>query len=122
MEILDTITTFIITTSIVPLVLFTYVYDKGARLFKPRQYPWFKGPWRYNRQGRTIMSQKIALIVLVSVIAIMRIAGDFPGSEVLRLTAYIMVTTVFWAMLWMLQSTYKNEETYDEINKGQGEE
>lgn len=110
MEILGTITTIVITLAIVPLVLFAYVYDKGSRLGQRRKYPFFKGPWRYSVTGRTSMAQKMALIVLVSVISIMRIFGEFAGSEILRLTAYAMVSIVFWCMFWILQNTYKNEE------------
>lgn len=107
---MDLITTIIITSLIIPLLAFAYSYDKGSALFKPRKYKFGQGVWRKSSEGRTIMAQKLSLTALVALIAVMRIFGEFDGSEILRLLTYTSVGVVFWGMFVILQNVYKEDE------------
>jgi hypothetical protein len=77
-----------------PLLGFIYYYARYS-------------PWTLTIQGRTLMAEKVAMLLLVLFSFTSRLF-DYPGQLVLRTILSLILISFFWAMFIALRSAQKS--------------
>lgn len=79
---------------LVPLVLFIFLY--GTR-----------SPWRLTPLGRSLMLQKLLLVLLVGFSLFSTIVHDYPGYVWIRILIYLAVAAALWTDVYLLRQVQK---------------
>ena len=96
--------------SVVALLGFAWIYDRGANPGQKRVHKWGKGLWRNSREGKAIMAQKLSISAFVLFILCLRTFGGFEGDAWLKLLGYTAINIVFWVMLINLINIFKEKK------------
>lgn len=89
--------------SILPLALFVYFYARHS-------------PWRSTLQGKTLMAQNAAMIVVLAHSVVGSLV-DYPGDVFVGLGLFAVLTALFWAMFVALRRAQTEQS---ETKKGVG--
>lgn len=95
---IDDVILFILFSWVIPLGLFVYFQVTTARVGTKRARRGLR--WREIAPVmRILVAQKIALILVVAFIALVRFAGDFPGREWVAFGLYTLLVVLAWVVL-----------------------
>lgn len=91
---------------VILLVLFSWVIPLMLAVFYHLTEPvpgrrWLRRPVKISSLApvsRILVAQKIAFILVISFIAVVRFTGGFPGREWVALGLYILLVVVAWLM------------------------
>lgn len=73
-----------------PLALFAFYYNRYSPL------------WRRTLQGRTLMAQEIAMLLVV-VNSAVSVVFDYPGERPIGLVLFTLLAVLFWVMFVSLR-------------------
>lgn len=95
---IDDVILFVLFSWVVPLGLFVYYQVTTARAGSRRARRRLR--WREIAPVmRILVAQKLALILVVGFIALVRFVGDFPGREWVAFGLYTLLVGLAWVVL-----------------------
>lgn len=108
-SLLNLATTIVVVMLVIPLVCFAWIYDRGSVPPEKRRYAFGRGIWRKSTEGRTLMAQKLVIMLFLVLIIVSRIWGSSPSLELFKTITYVSAGIIFWVMLGILIKTLKKE-------------
>lgn len=109
MDLIELGTRIVVLSAALPLTAFIYFYatePHGPRWWQ-RHY---SNLWRSTPIGTTLMYQKIAMLLLILLVAASMFLGDYPGREFIRAAVYVAIVSLFWRVLFTLRRIQKQHE------------
>lgn len=95
---IDDVILFVLFSWVIPLGLFVYFQVTTARVGMRRARRGLR--WREIAPVmRILVAQKVALILVVAFIALVRFIGDFPGREWVAFGLYTLLVVLAWVVL-----------------------
>lgn len=95
---IDDVILFILFSWVIPLGLFVYFQVTTARVGTKRARRGLR--WREIAPVmRILVAQKVALILVIAFIALVRFIGDFPGREWVAFGLYTLLVVLAWVVL-----------------------